>query len=192
MYDHKRKESKLVITTQPCQPRQDANTSASRLAAGTLVYRHDRLARIEDIWDTVEAEPASTGYATASGPARQNAISTAVTDDEAALEVTTTRGYRLITAPNTSVRTVEIAGSWHWTPAKDLQPEMLVPIRLGGLSGSPRTINLPEAPQKALSHGSALDDTLLFRWPTRGVDRVIHRRRQLAQQGTAIFNNDRR
>lgn len=122
------------------------------LVAGSLVMTDQGLARIETLgnpegekWQDIDLT-----VSTDDGPRRATKFYVNGVDD--VIEVRTTSGHILRGTPKHQIKVVR-EGRWEWTRFGALEGGETVPLAMGGMVGTPRSVPLPPCPPSYRSNG---------------------------------------
>ncbi|HEY1738932.1 MAG TPA: LAGLIDADG family homing endonuclease, partial [Acidimicrobiia bacterium] len=112
------------------------------LVGGTLVPTEYGLVRLGSLGDPLGEQWQSLDIDVASESAAQRATKFYVNGVEQVVDAVTKRGYRVRGTTKHRVKVVDEQGDWQWRRLADLQPGDRVPLRLGGMVGTPQVVAL--------------------------------------------------
>ncbi|MGD9999248.1 MAG: LAGLIDADG family homing endonuclease, partial [Ilumatobacteraceae bacterium] len=113
------------------------------LVGGSLVMTSKGLVRLATLGDPDGAQWQDVSFKVQTDEGERDATKFYVNGLEQVVDVTTARGYQIQGTTKHRIKVIDESGQWVWRRFADLRAGDRVPMRLGGLVGSPNEVVLP-------------------------------------------------
>ncbi len=112
----------------------------------TMVLTDSGLARLGELGELDGPQWQKTKFRVQTDEGPQRADAFYVNGSEQVVRVTTSRGYEIKATPSHRIKVAGGNGEWEWRRLGETKAGDVVPMRIGGMIGSPRDVVLPAAP----------------------------------------------